>query len=151
MSRLLVIFRLGVKELWSLARDPILLALIVYTFSASIYVAATARPETLHKVPIAIVDEDASPLAARIAAAFFPPQFAPPPIIDARAADRGLDDGDYTFSLDIPPDFQRDVLAGRHATVQLNVDATRMTQAFTGGGYIQQIVSGEIDAFVRRH
>ena len=26
MSRLLVIFRLGVKELWSLARDPILLA-----------------------------------------------------------------------------------------------------------------------------
>lgn len=151
MSRLLVIFRLGVKELWSLARDPILLALIVYTFSASIYVAATARPETLHKVPIAIVDEDASPLSARIAAAFFPPQFAPPPIVDARAADRGLDDGDYTFSLDIPPDFQRDVLAGRHATVQLNVDATRMTQAFTGGGYIQQIVSGEIDAFVRRH
>ena len=35
MSRLLVIFRLGVKELWSLARDPILLVLIVYTFSAS--------------------------------------------------------------------------------------------------------------------
>ncbi|MBE0632121.1 MAG: hypothetical protein IH603_21390, partial [Burkholderia vietnamiensis] len=53
MSRLNAIFRLGVKELWSLARDPILLALIVYTFSASIYVAATARPETLHKVPIA--------------------------------------------------------------------------------------------------
>ena len=98
MSRLLVIFRLGVKELWSLARDPILLVLIVYTFSASIYVAATARPETLHKVPIAIVDEDASPLSARIASAFFPPQFAPPPIVDAAAADHGLDNGDYTFS-----------------------------------------------------
>lgn len=151
MSRLLVIFRLGVKELWSLARDPILLVLIVYTFSASIYVAATARPETLHKVPIAIVDEDASPLSARIVAAFFPPQFAPPPIVGAAAADRGLDNGDYTFSLDIPPDFQRDVLAGRPATIQLNVDATRMTQAFTGGGYVQQIVSGEIDAFVRRY
>jgi ABC-2 type transport system permease protein len=43
------------------------------------------------------------------------------------------------------------VLAGRHATVQLNVDATRMTQAFTGGGYVQQIVSGEIDSFVQRY
>jgi len=151
MSRLPAIFRLGVKELWSLARDPILLALIVYTFSASIYVAATARPETLHKVPIAIVDEDASPLSARIAAAFFPPQFASPPIVDAGTAGRGLDNGDYTFTLDIPPDFQRDVLAGHHATVQLNVDATRMTQAFSGGGYVQQIVLGEIDAFVRRN
>jgi ABC-2 type transport system permease protein len=45
--------------------------------------------------------------------------------MDARM-DAGLD----TFALDIPPDFQRDVLAGRSPTIQLNVDATRMSQAF---------------------
>jgi hypothetical protein len=28
--------------------------------------------------------------------------------------------------------------------VQLNVDATRMSQAFSGSGYIQQIVLGEV-------
>ena len=39
------IYRLGIKELWSLVRDPIMLVLIVYTFSVSIYVAATAMPE----------------------------------------------------------------------------------------------------------
>jgi ABC-2 type transport system permease protein len=27
--------------------------------------------------------------------------------------DAGMDAGDYTFVLDIPPNFQRDVLAGR--------------------------------------
>ncbi|WP_321872390.1 ABC transporter permease [Burkholderia ubonensis] len=151
MQRLLTIYRLGVKELWSLARDPIMLVLIVYTFSASIYAAATARPDTLHKAPIAIVDEDASPLSARIASAFFPPQFTLPAMVGAAAVDRGLDDGDYTFALDIPPNFQRDVLAGRPATIRLDVDATRMSQAFTGSGYVQQIVSGEIDAFVRRY
>jgi ABC-type multidrug transport system permease subunit len=56
----------------------------------------------------------------------------------------GMDAGDYTFVLDIPPNFQRDVLAGRAPAVQLNVDATRMSQAFTGNGYIQQIVSDEV-------
>ena len=55
-----------------------------------------------------------------------------------------MDAGRYTFALDIPPDFQRDVLAGRQPAIQLNVDATRMSQAFTGAGYIQTIVTGEV-------
>lgn len=62
------ILHLGIKELWSLVRDPMMLVLIVYAFTASIYTAATAAPETLHKAPIAIVDEDQSPLSARISA-----------------------------------------------------------------------------------
>jgi ABC-2 type transport system permease protein len=57
--------------------------------------------------------------------------------------DAGLD----TFSLAIPSGFQRDVLAGRNPVIQLNVDATRMGQAFTGSGYIQAIVSGEVITF----
>jgi len=145
------IYRLGVKELWSLLRDPIMLALIVFTFTASIYSAATAQPDTLHMAPIAFVDEDGSPLSARIISAFFPPQFGVPVLISADQVDHGLDSGQYTFSLSIPPDFQRDVLAGRHAELQLNVDATRMSQAFTGSGYIQQIAGDEIRDFVQRY
>ncbi|VED08964.1 putative transporter subunit: membrane component of ABC superfamily [Escherichia coli] len=40
--------------------------------------------------------------------------------------------GRYTFAINIPPNFQRDVLAGRQPDIQVNVDATRMSQAFTG-------------------
>ena len=47
------IWRLGIKELWSLWRDPVMLILIVYTFTASVYTAASAMPETLHHAPIA--------------------------------------------------------------------------------------------------
>ena len=151
MPRIANIYRLGIKELWSLARDPIMLILIAYCFTGEIYVAATAMPETLHHAPIAIVDEDASPLSARIASAFYPPQFTTPAMISLRAADAGMDAGDYTFALDIPPDFQRDVLAGKSPAIQLNVDATRMTQAFTGNGYVQQIVLAEVDEFVQRY
>ena len=151
MSYATNIYRLGVKELWSLAREPVMLVLIAYTFTVAIYIAATAIPETLHKAPIAIVDEDGSPLSARLAMAFYPPHFKAPVMIPLTGIDQGMDAGDYTFALDIPPDFQRDVLAGRSPVIQLNVDATRMSQAFTGSSYIQQMVLGEVNEFVQRY
>ena len=148
---LLNVYRLGVKELWSLLRDPTMLVLIVYVFTLSVYAAATAMPEILHKAPIAIVDEDQSQLSQRIVSAFYPPQFNTPALITAREMDAGMDAGHYTFVLNIPPDFQRDVLAGRAAEVQLNVDATRMSQAFSGNAYVQQIVLSEVSEFVQRY
>jgi len=145
------VYRLGIKELWSLARDPFMLVLIIYSFTVRIYIAATAMPETLRKAPISIVDEDGSPLSARIVSAFYPPHFKLPVLISLDDVDAGMDDGSYTFALDIPPNFQRDVLAGRSPAIQLNVDATRMSQAFTGSGDIQQIVTGEVNDFVRHY
>ena len=143
------IFRLGVKELRSLLSDRIMLVLIVYVFSLGIYVAATIMPESLHMAPIAIVDEDESPLSRRIADAFYPPHFLAPAMINRALIDHGLDEGTYTFILDIPPDFQRDVLAGRQPGIQLDVDANRMTQAFTGSAYIQMMVGQEVSTFLR--
>ncbi|WP_088142552.1 ABC transporter permease [Achromobacter xylosoxidans] len=151
MRHLANIYRLGVKELWSLARDPMMLILILVSFTLMIYTAATAVPETLHNAPIAVVDEDVSPLSARITSAFYPPHFTPPEVTTSAEADAGMDAGRYTFSVNIPPNFQRDVLAGRPAEIQLNVDATRMSQAFTGSSYIQQIINDEINEFVKRY
>lgn len=145
------ILHLGIKELRSLLHDPILLILIVYTFSFSIYAATTAQPETLHKAPIAVVDEDGSPLSGQIIGAFYPPHFTPPKLISAAEMDARMDAGLDTFALDIPPDFQRDLLAGRQPTVQLNVDATRMSQAFTGSAYVQTILADEVRAYAQRH
>ncbi|PKU23082.1 ABC transporter permease [Telmatospirillum siberiense] len=126
-----------------------MLVLIAYVFSLGIYVAATVMPETLHNAPIAIVDEDASPLSARIAGAFYPPHFQVPAIISQAQLDPGLDKGTYTFVLDIPADFQRDLLSGRRPGVQLNVDANMISQAFTGSAYIQSMVGQEVATFLR--
>ncbi len=152
MSRHLAnIYRLGIKELWSLARDPAMVVLIAVNFTFMVYISATGLPETLHKAPIAIVDEDVSPLSTRIIAAFYPPHFTPPALVERHEVDPGMDAGRYTFALNLPPNFQRDVLAGRSPQIQLNVDATRMSQAFTGSNYVQQIVTGEVNAFVNRY
>lgn len=151
MIRAANVWRLGVKELWSLVRDPAMLVLIVYVFSVAIYVAATAMPESLHNAAIAIVDEDASPLSARIVSSFYPPHFKTPVLVTLAEMDPGLDNGKYTFVLDIPPNFQRDVLAGRRPKAQLNVDATLISQAFTGNGFVGQIFAAEVDEFVQRY
>ncbi len=149
--RLSNVFRLGIKELRGLQRDPALLVLIAYAFTISIYTAAKAIPETLNQAPIAIVDEDQSPVSSRIVTAFYPPYFVPPRVITIDEMDRRMDSGIDTFALDIPPNFQRDLLAGKSPTIQLNIDATRMTQAFAGGGYVQSIVTGEVREFLDRN
>jgi ABC-2 type transport system permease protein len=149
--RLANVFQLGVKELWGLVRDPMLLALIVYAFSLSIYTASKSVPETLNRAAIAIVDEDQSPVSSRIITAFYPPYFTVPSLITQSQMDSRMDAGLDTFALDIPPNFQRDLLAGRSPTIQLNIDATRMSQAFTGGGYVQSIVTGEVNEFADRY
>jgi len=107
-------------------------------------------PETLHRTPIAIVDEDDSALSQRLIGAFYPPSFTPPVRISQAEVDPGLDAGRYTLVLAIPPDFQRDLLAGRQPALQLNLDATRMSQAFAGSGFAQQIVLGEVAEFLQR-
>lgn len=52
--------------------------------------------------------------------------------------------------LDVPPNFARDVLAGRQPAIQLNVDATAMVQAGLGADYAQQIITTEISNFLSR-
>lgn len=135
---------LAVKELRGLWREPLLLVLVLYSFTLDIYTHATAMPETLNRATIAIVDEDASPLSRRVSDAFLSPYFVTPSQIDLAQMDARMDAGVDTFSLVIPPEFQRDLLAGEVPALQLNVDATRISQAFTGAGYIQGIVDQEI-------
>jgi len=145
------IFQLGLKELRSLYRDPAMLVLIIYSFTVAIYEGATAIPEAPHRASIAVVDEDRSQASLRIVNAFQLPYFIEPKAITHEEMDSGMDDGLYTFTLNIPPRFQEDLLAGRQPTIQLNVDATQVSQAFTGAGHIQQIIASETAEFVRRY
>ncbi|HCU0879616.1 ABC transporter permease [Morganella morganii] len=151
MRTLKNIIYLGMKELRSLMRDKAMLALIVFAFTVSIYSSATVTSGSLHLAPIAIADQDRSQLSERIINSFYEPYFLAPADIDISQMDGLMDSGTYTFTMDIPPNFQRDVLAGRRPAIQLNVDATRMSQAFLGNSYIQNIVTGEVNTFLAKN
>lgn len=147
MGRLENIYRLGVKELFSLRRDAVLLALIAWAFSASIYTAAVGMSHDLNNAAIAVVDEDRSQLSARIRDAFLPPYFNEPALISFEDVDATMASGRYTFVLIIPHNFEADVLAGRRPAIQVNIDATAMMQAGIGDGFIRSIVAQEVSIF----
>ena len=140
------ILRLGTKELRSLYADPVLLILMLYSFTVAIYeVAQNVRTE-VRDAAIAVVDEDRSQLSHRIADALLPPEFKPPIETDVGAVDPGLERGDFVFALTIPHNFERDILAGREPALQLDVDATAMSLAGNGAVYVESIVLREIAA-----
>lgn len=150
MRKLQNIYWLGLKELRSFVHDAVLLGLVVYSFTIAITSQAQSYSQELHNGSIAIVDEDHSELSRRIGHAFLPPYFLPPRTIAERDIVPLMNDGTYTFVLDIPPNFQRDVLGGRQPALQLDVDATAMVHAGIGSGYAEQIVANEINDFLSR-
>ncbi|ACK51860.1 ABC-2 type transporter [Methylocella silvestris BL2] len=151
MNALSNIFWLGTKELRSFFRDFVLLGLVVYTFSFAIYVQGHSNAQELHNASVGVVDEDHSALSRRMIAALLPPYFKPPARIAEGDVDHLMNTAAYTFVIVIPPNFEKDVLAGRSPAAQVNIDATAMVQAGLGYGYIQQILMTEIDNFVSRN
>ncbi|MCF4164145.1 ABC transporter permease [Zavarzinia compransoris] len=149
-ARLATIFRLGIKELRSLRADPVMLFLVLYTFTIAIYTVATGSRFDVHDAAVAVVDEDRSALSRAIADAIRPPQFKPPVEIAAHEIDEAMDNGRYVFVIDIPPRFEADVLAGRRPDLQINVDATAMTQAGNGLAYLRGVLSDTVGDRLRR-
>ena len=142
------IYWLGTKELRSFLHDFVLLGLVVYAFSLAIMAQAGSYSQEVHNASVAIVDEDHSELSRRIAHAFLPPYFQPTQYITERDIVPLMNARKYTFAVDIPPNFERDVLGGRDPALQVNVDATVMVQAGLGSGYAQQIITTEIQDFL---
>ena len=138
------ILRLMVKELRSLRADPIMLVLVAYTFSIAVYTVATGVKLEARDLTIGVVDEDQSEFSRSLLGAFGPPLFKVSKRIAATEIDAEMNSGRLVFVLEIPPNFQADLQAGRQAALQLNIDATAMTQAGNGAVYIQQIIAQEI-------
>lgn len=140
------VFRLGVKELRSLYADPVLLLLMLYTFTVAIYqITQNVRMEVTDAA-VAVIDEDQSRLSHRIADAILPPEFKAPVELNSTQVDSGLGAGDFIFALTIPHGFERDIIDGRKAELQLDVDATAMSMAGNGAVYLENIILRELAA-----
>ncbi|HTS87112.1 MAG TPA: ABC transporter permease [Gemmatimonadales bacterium] len=150
MRTLSTVFWLGTKELRSFFRDPVFVFLVLWAFTFAVYTQAQSSSQELHNAAVGYVDEDQSALSRRMIHALLPPYFKPPQPVPPSQTMQLLDLGRYTFIVDIPPHFQRDVLAGRQPALQVNIDATAMVQAGLGAGYLQQIFTSEAGNFVTR-
>jgi len=142
------IYRLVIKELRSIRADPMMLVLVAYAFSVAVYTVATGASTEARDLTIGVVDEDQSDLSGRLLGALNPPLIKRAVLINANEIDRNMDDGRLVFVLEIPPRFERDLLAHRQTSLQLNVDATAMSQAGNGAVYIESIIAQEVAKFL---
>ena len=141
------IFHLGIKEILSLARDPVLLFLIAYCFTFSVYTPAKSAVMDVINASVALVDEDDSPLTRRIREALLPPLFRPAQLLDFSQINRAMNSGQFTFIIDLPRKFQSDISRDATPTAEIIADATVMAQAGRGPGYISNIMNQEAMPF----
>ncbi|HEY0982940.1 ABC transporter permease, partial [Schlesneria sp.] len=134
----------------SLLRDPVLVAFIIHAFTFSIITAARGVSSEVNNASLAFIDENHSTLSRELIDAFYPPRFKRPVEIAPAEADTGMDRGLYMFVVAIPPRFEEDLIAGRRTEIQINIDATAMSQASIGAGYIRNIITQRTSSFLRR-
>jgi ABC-2 type transport system permease protein len=147
MRNLRHIFHLGIKELLSLARDPVLLFLIAYCFTFSVYTPAKSAVMDVINASVALVDEDDSPLSRQIRDALLPPLFRPAKLLAFSMINEAMNSGQFTFIIDLPRKFQNDVSRDATPTAEIIADATAMAQAGRGPGYIGSIMNQQAMAF----
>ncbi len=143
------IVRLGVKELVSLFRDPVLMILIVYCFTFSVYAPARSAVMEVKNASVAVVDEDDSSVSRQIIDGLLPPLFLRPARVPFADINRVMEESRYTFVIDIPPKFQNDLVKGDAPTVEIISDATAMSQAGRGPGYLEKIIDSTPGPYVR--
>ncbi len=149
MRGLTNIFWLGNKEFRSFFSDSVLVVLLIWSFTLSIYSEATGSSESVNNASIGIVDEDRSVLSQKIATTLYPPYFRMPVVIQANEIDAMMDQSQYMFVLVIPRRFEADLRMGRKPTVQLNIDATAVAQAGLGAEYLQNIIQREVTHYLQ--
>ncbi len=142
------IYCLVIKELRSIRADPVMLFLVIYSFSFSVNTVATGALTEASNLSVGIVDEDGSELSRQIAEALKLPTFQPPVQIRASDTDPMMDTNKLLFVVEIPPNFEADVRAQRQTQVQVNVDATAVAQAGNGAGYLRTAIANEIQRFI---
>ena len=147
MQRLSCIFWLGLKEMMSLRRDWVMMALLVWSFTLAPVMEATGVANSVNNASIAFADEDNSPLSRALTEAFFPPEFQPVVQIVPGTGNQEMDAGNFIFIVAVPPNFEKDLRAGRGPEIQVSIDATAMEQAGIGASYITNILGTEIRRF----
>jgi ABC-2 type transport system permease protein len=142
------ILRLVVKELRSIRSDPTMLILVAYAFSISVNTVATGAVTEATNLSVGIVDEDGSDLSRGIAEGLVRPTFQPAVHIKASEIDSKMDKGELLFVVEIPSNFQANILAQRKTEVKINVDATAVAQAGNGASYLRTAIFNEVQNFI---
>lgn len=129
------------KEFLQLGRDLVILAFTVYAFTVDVYLAGSGVSLSLRNAATVVYDADRSYASRELLSRFQPPYFDIEEYLD-RSTDtvRRLDAGEAMIALEIPPQFEADLLRGTPTSVLMQVDTTNTVLGLLASSYAAQIV-----------
>ena len=130
MERIRAVIR---KEIRHIRRDRRTIILVVLMPMIQLTIYGYAVNTDVKHLATAVYDEDQSPLSRRLIDAFVQSGYFDVAIRarSATAMHRALDAGKVKAGLHIPPEFARDLLAGRRSALQMVIDGTDSNPANT--------------------
>ncbi|HET7696223.1 MAG TPA: ABC transporter permease [Vicinamibacterales bacterium] len=137
-SRLLAVVR---KESREVLRDPIYLVLAIVVPLAVTTLLALGFVLDVKHLPLALYDEDRSPLSRDYMYAFTNSEYFRLVTMASSPAeiDRLIESAEVRAAVLIPPDFSRRLDAGEAVSVQVLVDGTFPIRALVASGYVAAI------------
>jgi ABC-2 type transport system permease protein len=134
------IIAMTVKELKQLMRDPVLLLIIAYFFTADIYMAGDGINMNLRNASLMVIDHDHSAASRELIYRFRQPYFDFKGEISGKSeAENLLNAGRILAVLDIPENFNSLLLQGKPTAVQFQVDTSNTVLGTLATSYAKEI------------
>ncbi len=145
------IIAMTLKELKQLIRDPVLLLIISYFFTADVYMAGSGINLNLRNASVMVIDRDHSAASRELMYRFRKPYFDLKGEISGKnEAEDLLNRGRILAVLDIPENFQSLLLQGKPTAVQFQVDTSNTVLGTLATGYATEITAGFAQDFVAK-
>lgn len=140
------------REAMELVRDPIRVSFALFAPIILAIAMAYGISFDIEKVPYAVLDGDRSKESRTFLENFAGSRYFDErrPVRSPDELERRLVDGDIRVGLVIPPDFGRDLLAGRQPEVGVLLDGSNTFRAETARGYVHGVLANYLAGMSRR-
>jgi ABC-2 type transport system permease protein len=129
------------KELFVFLRSWGLVFVVMFFFLVEVFAAGNGITLDARHIRVGVVDDTPGVVSAKITSHLQAPQFQPPHRYASQdELMQAIRNKEVIVGLLFDQDFERDVLAGRHAQLNILLDATATTQSFMAVSYLQNIV-----------
>ncbi len=136
-----IFFTIVLKELLSFFRSFGLVFIVIYFFTAEVYVAATGMEIEARNVAIGVVDKSAGGISKKVLSSLHSPEFQTSKYYKSQ---KELSDAIYNKDIMVgmifDEDFEKNYYKKQNPTINILIDSTTASQSLMAIGYIQNIV-----------
>jgi len=128
------------KELIGFIRSWQLVLVVLYAFSVEVYIAGSGIEINPRNVAVGYVDLTGGGMSQKFLSHLHGPEFRPPVRFDSQESlSRAIFNKEIIVGMVFNSDFEKNWRAGKRAQLDVLLDATAASQAYTTLGYLQNI------------